>query len=105
MTHRAAETGLRISRGDSLKKLVLARGDETPTREARKFFHCQKLRLRVRATPFQGVAMSRNDAARLQFVVDANDENTCGTGTSCNLDNRRRSVFAHYSHRLADAPR
>jgi hypothetical protein len=29
-----------------------------------------------------------------------NDESACGTGVSCNLDNRRRSIFACYSHRL-----
>jgi hypothetical protein len=34
MTRRAAELALRISRGDSLKKLVLASGDASPAQAA-----------------------------------------------------------------------
>jgi hypothetical protein len=29
-----------------------------------------------------------------------NIENICGTGISCNIDNRGRRVFGHYSHRF-----
>jgi hypothetical protein len=46
------KSGLRISGGDSREKLVLASGDETRSLSARKFFYCQKPRLRVRATRF-----------------------------------------------------
>jgi hypothetical protein len=46
---------------DSIKKPVLASADETRSRSARKFFYCQKSRLRVRAGRFS--ATSRRVAA------------------------------------------
>jgi hypothetical protein len=46
------------------------------------------------------VSMSRDEVARAQFVDDVNHENACGTGVSCNLDNRRCSNFGYFSHRL-----
>ena len=101
MTHRAAEIPLRISRGDSLKKLVLASGDASPVRAARKFFHCQKPRLRVRATRCRSVVVSWGCMVQVQFVDRENQRNACGTGISCNLDKCRRRFFAHFSHRLA----
>jgi hypothetical protein len=44
--------------------------------------------------------MSRDEAARAEFVVGVNHENACGTGVSCNLDNRRCSNFGYFSHRF-----
>jgi hypothetical protein len=51
----------RISGGDSGKKPCLASGDEARSRCARKFFYCQKPRLRVRANCFLPASMSRGD--------------------------------------------
>jgi hypothetical protein len=47
---------------DSRKNPVLASGDETRSLAARKFFHCQKLRLRVRAKRCARRRMSREEA-------------------------------------------
>jgi hypothetical protein len=36
--------------------------------------------------------MRRGDVDRAAIVQCANDENTCGMGASCDIDNRRRRV-------------
>src|SRR5258708_40105356 len=92
----------RISIGDSLKKPVLASADETSGAWARKFFYCQKSRLRVRATHFWPQSASRDDMDCALIVECARCENTCGTGASWNIDNRRLRFFAHSSHRGAN---
>jgi len=51
----------RISGGDFGKKPGLASDYETPSSCARKFFYCQKPRLRVRDDRFLPAPMSRND--------------------------------------------
>src|SRR5580692_7945359 len=60
---RDGKIASRISGGDSGKKPGLARGDEPPGGCARKFFYCQKSRLRVRGDSFLPALMSRNDIA------------------------------------------
>ena len=49
---------------DSRKKPVLASGDETRSSRARKFFCCQKSRLRVRAAWLEWALLSRGHADR-----------------------------------------
>jgi hypothetical protein len=60
----------RISGGDFGKKPGLASDYETPSSCARKFFYCQKPRLRVRSGGFLPAPVSRND-------ID------CGADTRC----------------------
>jgi hypothetical protein len=60
----------RISGGDSGKKPSLASDYETPSSCARKFFYCQKPRLRVRGGSFLPAPVSRSD-------ID------CGAGMRC----------------------
>jgi hypothetical protein len=51
----------RINGGDFGKKPGLASVDETPSRYARKFFYCQKPRLRVRGDGFLPAPISCSD--------------------------------------------
>jgi hypothetical protein len=94
----------RIGWRDSLKKPVLASGDETRSRQTRKFIYCQKPRLRVRATAFQPDSVSRDDVDCASIVQCVNCENTCGAMVSFDIDNRRYRHFQRYSHRRANAP-
>jgi hypothetical protein len=77
----------RIGRRDSPKKPVLASGDETRSRQTRKFIYCQKPRLRVRATAFQPDSVSRDDVDCASIAQDANCKNTCGAMVSFDIDN------------------
>jgi hypothetical protein len=95
----------RIGRRDSLKKPVLASGDETLSRRTRKFIYCQKPRLRVRADAFQPDSASRNDVVRVSIMQCVNRENTCSAMVSFDIDNRRYRRFRHYSHHRANASR
>jgi hypothetical protein len=92
----------RISGGDSGKKPGLASGDEPSGGCARKFFYCQKSRLRVRDDGLLPALISRNDIDRGSDAGCVNKGNACGTGVSCNIDNRRHRIFAHYSHRRGE---
>jgi len=87
--------------GDSRKNPVLARDDETQSRRARKFFHCQKHRLRVRATRFRAAPASRNGLHCVVRIECAVNENACGASASCDIDNRNPRVSAHCPHRDA----
>jgi hypothetical protein len=82
---RDAKTHLRISRDDSLKKLVLASGDEAQSRCGRKFFYCQKTRLRVVATCFRPASVSHDNICGASIAQYESYENTCGTVVSCKL--------------------
>ena len=53
---RSPLRGCESAAGDSRKKPVLASADETRSRSARKFFYCQKSRLRVRAGRFSATS-------------------------------------------------
>ena len=93
----------RISAGDSGKKPGLASGDEPSGGCARKFFYCQKSRLRVRGDGFLPTPISRNGSDRATSERCMNHGNDCGTGVSCEIDNRRHRIIAHYSHHCGDA--
>jgi hypothetical protein len=91
----------RISHSDSRKKPDLASADETRSRRARKFFYCQKSRLRVRAALFRPTSIGVLAVGRIAIIECAHIENTCGTSVSCNTDDCPRRVFARISHRRA----
>jgi hypothetical protein len=74
---------------DSREKPVLASADETRRQLARKFFYCQKSRLRVRDAPFQAALIRRDDIIRLVISECVSYENACGTVVSCNTNDRR----------------
>ena len=88
---------LRISGGDSGKKPGLASGDEPPGGCARKFFYCQKSRLRVRGDGFLPTPISRNDGDRATSERCMNHGNDCGTGVSC-------SRFIFRDPKIANSP-
>jgi hypothetical protein len=65
-----------------------------------KIFLLPKIATQSPRNALSTVPMSRVAVARAQFVDGVNHENACGTGVSCNLDNRRCSNFGCFSHRL-----
>jgi hypothetical protein len=52
---------------------------------------------------FQPTSMSRDDIECTPIVKRDDNENTCGTSASCDIDIRLHCVFAHCSHHCADA--
>jgi hypothetical protein len=96
---------MRIACDDSRKKPPLASAEATRSGYARKFFHCQKWRLRVRATHFRPASATRNGVDNAQLARCVNRKNPCSAGVFINIDKRRRRVFRHYLHRCADALR
>jgi len=87
---------------DSRGKPVLASCDETRSWCARKFFCCQKSRLRVRARCFRATPMGRNNGDEMPIVDSVNHRNHCGTVTSCNILNCPLRFVAQFSLRRAD---
>jgi hypothetical protein len=88
---------------DSGKNPRLASGDETPRRCLRKFFYCQKSRLRVRASAIRTDFWMPREIDRATIVDIANTKTTTVQGDSCNLAKMTSISPADFSHRGANA--
>jgi hypothetical protein len=89
--------------GDSRRNPVLASDDETQSRWARKFFYCQKLRLRVHASRFSRLSINRCRVDRTSIDKCVNDKSDCGTVASCTTNDHAYVVFACHWRRCINA--
>ena len=87
---------------DSSENPRLASVDETPAPFHRKFFYCQKSRLRVRKASLRAHSSMSCNVVRITITGIANNENHYGNSVCCDSDNPIHASRADFLRRCAN---